>query len=120
MIKTITYLVINCNDVCWFMSNELQEELKKDPKPILWCRQGLHGVIPNEVIQNELRVRAERKRLAEVMDHLSGYWDLPLGFRWGETLDIVQALSSDETNEQRPYCGGSDPNQGHNDSPNVL
>ena len=65
-------------------NGDLMKSLKKKPKPILWVRQGIYGIIPVEVIKNELQIREDREKLGDEQ------W-LPLTFTWRETVTIPQA-----------------------------
>lgn len=80
-------LIIHHNSKSWFPSAEILEGLRQNPRPVLWIYNGLHGVLPSELIQNELRIRGDRKRIAESLGELEP-WNPPLGFRWAETLTV--------------------------------
>lgn len=79
-------IIIYENKDCLFLSRASQFRLKTFPTSILWIHQGLYGLIPSGVIQNELRVRSDRAKIAKAEGR--EYHDIPLGFRWAETEDV--------------------------------
>lgn len=79
-------IVIYEKKECLFPSATVLTKLGLTKQSILWVRQGLYGMIPKEVIQNELRIRADRARIAKANNE--DHWDIPLGFKWSETQDV--------------------------------
>jgi len=67
-------------------------EFEKDPRPILWCRDGLYGVIPIEVIRNEIGHLEDLRKL-EISS--------PLVFHWRSVVEIPQ-----ETGRAMEKCNG--------------
>ncbi|KKM08619.1 hypothetical protein LCGC14_1723500, partial [marine sediment metagenome] len=57
------------------------------------------GMIPKEVIQNELRIREDRARIVEA--NSEDYWDIPLGFKWSETQDVPNGAKIVELLEEK-------------------
>jgi hypothetical protein len=107
-------LVIHGNKDCLFLSQEIQDGLREKPRAILWHRKGLYGLIPAAVIQNELRVRADRKKLAEVNDLPGEYHDIELGFRWAESEKVPNgARLVTLLNEQSNDSGTGDSKEPH-------
>ena len=68
-----------------FIEGDVYECLKKKPRPILWVKQGIYGIIPVEVIRNEFQIRADREKLDPQC------WHLPLTFNWTEAQEIPQS-----------------------------
>jgi len=66
------------------VSGSLLEQLIKEPKPILWDREGLHGWIPVEMVRNAIM-------------HLQDLLKLPVErtkhivFVWGEAIVLPQS-----------------------------
>jgi len=50
-------LIIEPNEVIW-VDNYLEELLRKEARPILWCRDGLFRIIPIEIALNILEYAA--------------------------------------------------------------
>jgi hypothetical protein len=97
-------VVIYESKECLFISEALQSELKTRPASVLWMRQGLYGMIPKEVIQNELRIREDRKRLWDAEGNhgkWKDHWDIPLGFKWSETQDVPNGAKIIELMKER-------------------
>ncbi len=109
-------IVIYENKECLFLPEALQFRLKTWPASILWARQGLYGMIPKEVIQNELRIREDRKRLWNAEGNhgkWKDHWEIPLGFKWSETEDVpngakvvalLEKAPVNQVNENLPVC----------------
>jgi len=86
-----------------FLSQRLQDYLKAFPRSILWINKGQYGMIPKEVILNELSIRADRKRLWDLEPHhgkWKSYWEIPLGFNWSEARDVPNGSKILELLEQ--------------------
>ena len=66
-------------------------EFEKDPRPILWCRDGLYGMIPIEVIKNEIGHLEDLRKLK-----ISN----PLIFHWRTVVEIPY-----ETGRTMEKCG---------------
>lgn len=79
-------IVIYENKECLFPSATALTKLSLTKQSILWVRQGLYGMIPKEVIQNELQIRVDRVRIAAANNE--DHFDVPLGFKWSETQDV--------------------------------
>jgi hypothetical protein len=101
------------NKNCLFLSEEVQGVLKKTPRSILWVHNGLYGLLPSEVIQNELQVRADRKKLWDLEpnhEKWKPWWQVPLGFRWAETEDVPNgARIAELLTQSSGDSGTSDP-----------
>ena len=123
-------LIIYEHENCLFLSQGIQDSLRETPRSILWLHNGLYGMLPSALIQNELRIRADRKKLWEAEgDHekptvtsqrlWKDYWETPLGFRWAETQDvpngaeIVKRLRMLSLKQQSDDSGTGDSDQGH-------
>ncbi|KKN77889.1 hypothetical protein LCGC14_0356260 [marine sediment metagenome] len=74
--------------VILWIEGDVYECLKKKPRPILWVRKGIYGIIPVEVIRNEFQIRADREKLDPEC------WHLPLGFKWAEAQEIPQSTGT--------------------------
>lgn len=83
-------VVFHENKECLFLTEAYQDHFKRFPKSILWARQGLYGMIPKEVIQNELQIREDRARIAKANNE--DHWEIPLGFKWSETEDVPNGV----------------------------
>ena len=79
-----------------FIEDSVYECLKKKPRPILWIKQGIYGIIPVEVIKNEFQIRTDRGNADPKC------WHIPLTFNWAETVTILQ-----ETGRALEYNGRS-------------
>lgn len=73
------------DDVVLLIEGDVYECLKKKPRPILWVKQGIYGIIPVEVIKNEFQIRADREQADPEC------WHLPLTFNWAEAQEIPQS-----------------------------
>ena len=81
-------IIVYENKECLFPSAAVLAKLSLTKQSILWVHQGLYGMLPSEVIQNELRIRTDRAKLAVEMGE-GDHWDVPLGFKWSETEDVL-------------------------------
>jgi len=95
-----------------FLDKATEDYLNAFPRAILWINRGRFGMIPKEVIQNELSVRRDRARIAEILgvDH----WELPLGFNWSEARDVPNGSKILELLEQySDESGTKETDEGH-------
>ena len=115
-IKMRDPIVIHENKECLSLSQEFQDQLRAQPAAVLWHRRGLYGLIPEAVIQNELRIREDRKRLFDAEDNQkTTYWDIPLVFKWMETKDVpngARIVTLLEKQSDNSGTGCSDQNDG--------
>lgn len=58
------------------------QSLVDNPRPVLWCNDGLYGMIPKERIQNAVSTLKDVGHLAR---KLSSF-----GFTWGDVVEIPQ------------------------------
>ena len=54
-------------------------EFEKNPRPILWCRDGLYAMLPIEVIRNEVAHQEDLRKMKI---------NSPLVFHWAAAVKI--------------------------------
>jgi len=81
------------------VSGSLLKQLIKEPKPILWGREGLHGWIPVEIVRN-------------AVTHLQDLLKLPaeharrIVFVWGEAIVLPQSTGRSLVHYHSDYQSG--------------
>jgi len=73
------------------------KKLIEKPKAILWCRDGLYGMLPVEVVKNAIAVNSD---VANIVVVYGGLQRKQFEFNWGETVEIPveTGLSMEEYN----------------------
>jgi hypothetical protein len=76
-------LIIKESDTKLVIAGDEYEKLMKKPKAILWCRAGLYGMIPIEVVKNAIQLlRDFNKSYVEFIPRQF------LEFSWSETVEV--------------------------------
>lgn len=68
------------------ITGEQYKKLIKKPKAILWCRDGLYGMVPVEVVKNAIQLLHDANQARECAD--LKLQQSPLEFLWNETVEI--------------------------------
>ena len=67
------------------ITGDLYKKLMKKPKAILWCRDGMYGMLPIEVVKNAIQIVRD-------VDNAFGWSKISINhfllFRWNETVEI--------------------------------
>ncbi len=63
------------------------QQLIDNPRPVLWCNEGLYGMIPKEVVQNDIGALIKRNKIFE-----RSYYPpkTELLFAWSSVIEIPQ------------------------------
>ncbi len=67
------------------ITGDQYKKLIKKPKAILWCRDGLYGMVPVEVVRNAISAFNDREKTRE---HKGLHLVEQLDFLWNETVEI--------------------------------
>lgn len=75
-------LIVKESSTKLLITGEQYKKLIKKPKAILWCRDGLYGMVPVEVVKNAILFDEDKRTLLPHL-HIKR-----ITFNWNETVEI--------------------------------
>ena len=78
-------LIIKESSIRLCITGDLYKKLMKKPKAILWCRDGMYGILPIEAVKNAILLRNEGNDYRKSMGWVSRVGFI---FNWNETVEI--------------------------------
>jgi hypothetical protein len=70
------------------ITGDQYKKLMKKPKAILWCRDGMYGMLPIEMVKNAITVNEDIGLIALAY---GGLQRKQFEFHWNETVEIPAA-----------------------------
>ena len=105
-------LVITKNSFSIKLKGKTAEALLQQPRPILWCNDGLHCWFSRQRVRNMVGVAKDQQKHAEANDLP---FDLMFDLKWhamnvyldaSEMAQAIELMSNKDTN--CPFCGETD------------
>ena len=78
-------LIVKESSIRLYITGNQHKKLIKKPKAILWCRDGMYGMLPIEVVKNAIAINGD---VANIALAYGGLQRTRLSFNWNETVEI--------------------------------
>ncbi len=78
-------MIIKKSSTRLHITGDLYKKLMKKPKAILWCRDGMYGMVPIEMVKNAIAIT---EAVANIVLACGGLQRKQLSFTWNETVEI--------------------------------